>query len=309
MEWFDSIIEEDKNKVLAFINKLRNQEYAFENYHITGINGEKKYILVKGYQNKDKHGKVIDVFGISSDITEFTKISNRLHLNDKLSMVGTLAAGIAHEINNPIAWIRGNLAYIKKNISRMDSIKLEELMDETIEGVDRIIDIVSELKGFSRNNNNELSMTDLHSIIDSALKIASSQIKSHVNLKKNYADNLPLVNVNPGKMQQVFLNLILNAIQSMNNVNMQNNILRITTTHNANQIRIDISDTGSGITPENISKIFDPFFTTKEKDSGTGIGLSISHEIIKNHGGEIAVKSTVGQGTTFSVFLPIGLSL
>ncbi len=288
--------------------ELRNQKFAYESYRIIGSNGEKKYIFVRGYQNKDEHGKVIDVFGVASDVTELTNVTNQLHLNDKLTMVGTLAAGVAHEINNPIAWVRGNLSYIKKNAARLEAIKLEELIDESIEGVDRIIDIVRNLKGFSRNNDDELALIDVHRVIDLAIKIASSEIKSHAHLEKNYAENLPQVKANSGKLQQVFLNLIMNAIQAMKKEAMQNNILRITTAQEANKIRIDISDTGSGIKSEDLPKIFDPFYTTKKQDQGSGIGLSISHEIIKNHGGEITVKSMVGQGTTFSVYLPIGIS-
>ena len=150
----------------------------------------------------------------------------------------------------------------------------------------------------------DLVVLDVHSIMDSVLYISHGELKHTARLEKRYAPNLPLILGNEGRLGQVFLNLIVNAVHAMRPGTPVDNTLRVQTSLDGGLVRIDISDTGHGIPPEAMPHIFDPFFTTKPAGMGTGLGLSISHSIIQRMGGEIRVESRVGQGTTFSLLLP-----
>jgi len=304
-EWMEPIIEADKDKVKLFLDQISKQKTATVEYRIVRPDGIIKIIFVKAFQVRDEQGKLINIIGIAADMTEFTQLKAQAHLNDKLTTVGTLAAGIAHEINNPIAWILGNLTFIKKNKTKFDLIKLEEVVDESIQGAKRIRDIVKNLKEFARVDETEITLVDLHHILDSVLIIASAEIKLRAHVVTEYAKNLPSIEGNSGQLHQVFLNLAMNAVQAIPEGDIENNTIRIVTAQENGYVRVDVTDTGSGIQPENLAKIFDPFFTTKKIGNGSGLGLSISHGIVEKLGGNITVKSAPGNGSTFSVYLPL----
>jgi PAS domain S-box-containing protein len=226
------------------------------------------------------------------------------YLDDKLKILGTLSASIVHEINNPIAWIQENLEWIKKESKTLTSIQLEELISETIHGIKRIREIIRNLKEFGRIDDNEIKIIDLHRVLNSVITIASSEIKLHAALETQFAQNLPLIKGNSSQLHQVFLNILMNAVQSIPEGDAKNNHILIKSLEDNNQVRVDIIDTGSGMSSEVLSHIFDPFFTTKSAETGTGLGLPISLEIIKNLGGNIKVQSTQGKGSIFSIYLP-----
>jgi two-component system cell cycle sensor histidine kinase/response regulator CckA len=198
--------------------------------------------------------------------------------------------------------------YIKKNLSSIDLVKLDKILGESIQGASRIRDIVRHLKGFSHSDRNEKTTIDLHELLNSVSNMTSAELKLRAQLQKNYAKDIPLLKFNSGTLHQVFLNILMNAIQAIPINNPTKNIITITTALENNQVRIDISDTGSGMDQQVLSKIFDPFFTTKPVGIGTGLGLSISNDIIKNEEGKIIVKSTPGKGSTFSVYLPLRIA-
>jgi len=304
--WMESVVEEDKEKIELYMAKLKNSESAFTDYRIVRPDGKIKDIFIRGFQVKDEIGKLMSIMGIAADMTEFSQLKSQAHLNDKLTAIGVLTAGIVHEINNPLTWLLGNLEYIKKNATSINHGKLEELLIESIQGVKRIRDIVHNLKGFTRADENEKTTIDVNKILDSALTFVSSDVKLRAKVEKKYALNLPLITLNSGKLHQVFLNLIINALQAMTLDDIKNNKIQIKTSQVDKQLRIDIKDTGIGIPGENLSKIFTPFFTTKPAGIGTGLGLSICSEIVNSFGGKITVESLPGKGTTFSVYLPLG---
>jgi two-component system, cell cycle sensor histidine kinase and response regulator CckA len=273
------------------------------------------------------------------DVTERSRMERQAFLNDKLATVGTLAAGIAHEINNPMSYVLANLGFLKGNLEMLQSIsaslrsiaaepirgakleklekfvssphiprilfEVEEEITQSIEGSQRIRDIVLGLKSFARFDDGEMHAVRLNELIDAAISMTSHEIKYRAQLEKKYDPQIPPMNVNTGKLQQVFVNLLVNAAQAIEPGNVHQNTISVTTQKEGTAVWIHITDTGSGIPKEVLPKIFNPFFTTKPVGSGTGLGLSICHEIIRSHGGEIRVQSEVGKGTTFSICLPI----
>jgi len=259
---------------------------------------------------------------------------NQLIQQEKMASLGQLAAGVAHEINNPIGFINSNLSMLDKYAERIfrilnlfdtiaDSLtdpalgseiarikqetryaslksNITSVIEESREGVDRVKRIVQDLKDFSRVDEAEWQWANLHDGIDSTLNIAWNEIKYKATVHKEYG-NIPLVECVPFQINQVVMNLLVNAAQAIKD----SGEIFIRTRQSNNNVIIEIQDTGSGIPPNIISKIFDPFFTTKEVGKGTGLGLSLSYGIINKHGGDLKVTSIVGQGTTFTITLPI----
>lgn len=230
---------------------------------------------------------------------EIKRIEHHLHRSEKLASLGKLVAGIAHEINNPLT---GVLLYssIIDSDARLDP-ELKPDIEKIISETRRCADIVSRLLEFSREAMPHKEAICLNSLIDKVIDLVYKQPSFHdIVFVKDYADNLPDVLVDPGQIHQVLINMILNASHAMPD----GGTLTISTStdENRSSVRSDITDTGSGISKENLSHIFDPFFTTKSE--GTGLGLSISYGIVENNGGTIEVKSAPGEGTTFTVTLP-----
>ncbi|RLD63613.1 MAG: hypothetical protein DRJ01_03325 [Bacteroidetes bacterium] len=237
-------------------------------------------------------------------LIDLKKAQNQLVHAEKMASLGILASGVAHEINNPLNFIRGGVFgiqdYIEDNLkNHLD--ELQTFIDIVNEGVDRATNIITSLNHYSRTNDLKKSICDMHKIIDNCLVILQNKIKYKIEIKKDYSDLPHSLLANEGRMHQVILNVLTNAVQSIEN----KGSISIKTLNVDDTLQILISDTGCGISNENISKIFDPFFTTKEVGAGTGLGLSITHNIIEEHNGTINVDSILGQGTTIKIVLPL----
>lgn len=263
---------------------------------------------------------------VKEQVNTIASAHRQLYQAEKMASVGQLAAGVAHEINNPIGFIRSNLStaqsYVQKFQRVAEPVKssgdaaladawqtadldfvLEDfpaLLQESVDGADRVARIVSDLKEFSRVDQAEEETVDLNDSIRSACNVAANQINSRADLKLTLGE-LPPLRCNAGHLSQVFLNLLLNAAHAMK----QRGEIHIRSGVEHDQIVMCFSDTGCGIPPEVLPHIFDPFFTTGEVGSGTGLGLTVSRDIIVAHGGRIEVDSKVGAGTTFTIYLPI----
>ncbi len=261
------------------------------------------------------------VLGVLRDITLKNQIESRSALNEKLATVGTLAAGVAHEINNPLTYILGNLVFLKENFEEFKhQMEHKDCMDErgrklfkeieaelsdTTQGGERIRDIVRGLKSFTRTGEDPLMEIDLNQTVESAIDMTLHEFKEKTRVEKEFTPGLPLLTANPGKLHQVFTNLLINAGQAIEGHLPEQNKIRVRTGRNQETLFVEISDTGKGI-PENVlPKIFDPFFTTKAVGVGTGLGLSICGEIVRRYKGTIEVQSQLGKGTTFTVRLPL----
>jgi len=276
----------------------------------------------------------------NEELTELNRklsdAQDKLVQSEKLASIGQLAAGVAHEINNPIGFIFSNFGTLEKYLAQLfdmlaayeeaeaglagtpaaerlkkmrEDIELDylkedipSLMTESKDGIQRVRKIVQDLKDFSRvDARQEWEWVNLHTGIDSTLNIVNNEIKYKADVVKEYGP-LPDVECLPSELNQVFMNLLVNAAHA---VNTERGTITIRTGVEGSDAWVEIADNGCGIPSENLKRIFDPFFTTKAIGKGTGLGLSLSYGIVKKHGGRIEVASEVGHGTTFRVTIPL----
>ncbi len=253
---------------------------------------------------------------------------------EKMASIGQIAAGVAHEINNPVGFISSNLSTLGKYVERMSEfiaaqagvlatpddpeageklreirrrLKLDyilggiqELINESLNGVDRVRKIVQDLKSFSRADDGEYREADINECLERTLNIVWNELKYKATLHRDYGE-IPPTKCNPQQLEQVFMNLLVNAAHAIE----KQGEVTISTRCEGDSICVSVSDTGCGIPAEKIGRIFEPFYTTKEAGKGTGLGLSISYDIVKKHNGEITVQSEAGKGTTFAVRIPV----
>jgi PAS domain S-box-containing protein len=351
--WFDHIHPDDAPAIfsslaLVFTEGQRAYEYRFRIHDGSYLWMHDTLRLIR-----DEHGKPLEVIGSLTDITarkrmeealqskgveqqaliaELRNAHEQLLQSEKMASIGQLAAGIAHEINNPVGFVNSNMGSLKNYVgtllgvidqyeqaaaphpvlaaqlaalrSQADLEFLKEdvtdLVRESMDGLKRVKDIVQALKDFSHVGETEWQVADLHNGLDSTLNIVSNEIKYKARVEKQYGV-LPPVTCLASQLNQVFMNLLVNAAHALR----EQGVITIRTGAANDWVWIEVGDNGVGIAPENLNRIFEPFFTTKPVGSGTGLGLSLSYGIVNRHGGRIEVASTVGQGTRFTVHLPV----
>ena len=246
---------------------------------------------------------------LARDITRERDLQQRLLVADRMVSIGTLAAGVAHEINSPLAYVQGNIEFALERLSRseQDAEAIEEVREalhEAREGASRVRLIVRDLKTFSRAEEERVEAIDLRPVLESAINMAFNEIRHRARLVKEHGP-VPLVAANGARLGQVFLNLLVNAAQSIPDGAADRNEVRVSTrTDELGRAVITIADTGAGMTPEVQRRIFDALFTTKPIGVGTGLGLTICQRIVSSLGGEISVQSEPRLGTEFRVTLP-----
>ncbi len=241
------------------------------------------------------------VASLNAMISELNKRSEQLIQKEKMASLGTLTSGVAHELNNPLNNISTSVQILLEELDDADLEYKKELLTETEGQIQRARDIVRALLEFSRERSFKLKRVKFVELVENTLKLIKGEIPTHVQLTVEVPDDIR-GKMDPRRIEQVLINLILNGIQAMED----GGILSIKACQENNEAGFcfEVSDTGKGIQPEDLGKIFDPFFTTKDVGKGSGLGLSVSHGIIEQHGGRIEVKSEVGHGTSFTVFLP-----
>ncbi|WP_347176245.1 ATP-binding protein [Undibacterium sp. TS12] len=353
--WFDHIHPNDVPEIFSSIAKLFTEGERTYEYRFRSRSGQYVWMHDMLRLIRDQDNNPVEVIGSLTDITKRKEMEEALYKkgeeqqllikklqeaheqllqSEKMASVGQLAAGIAHEINNPIGFINSNIGSLQKYVgnlfdvisgyedaiqkqgsndivSKMHQIKeqadldflkedIQALVSESMDGLKRVKDIVQSLKDFSHVGETEWQEADIHQGIDSTLNIVKNEIKYKANVIKEYGQ-VPLVKCVISQINQVIMNLLVNASHAIK----ENGVIKITTGCEKDMAWIKVLDTGSGIPAENLSRIFEPFFTTKPVGSGTGLGLSLSYGIIKNHGGRIDVHSVLGKGTCFTVWLPL----
>lgn len=287
-------------------------------------------------REQDLHDRHIELEQVYARVKQ---TQSQLLQSEKMASIGQLAAGVAHEINNPIGYVHSNLstlqsyahellsllaayetlsqklphdctpllAPIQELKARADYSYLQEdlpqLIEESREGIERVKKIVMDLRDFSHAGeleNEHWAITDLHRGLQSTLNIVWNELKYKVEVRKDFGD-IPAIECLPSQLNQVFLNLLVNAGHAI----VDHGVITIATRRIEDEVCISIADSGEGIAPANLARIFDPFFTTKAIGKGTGLGLSLSYGIVQKHHGRIEVQSAVGKGTTFKVYLPV----
>lgn len=249
---------------------------------------------------------------IVEDVTERRKMQARLAQSDRLASVGTLAAGVAHEINNPLAYVLSNLRYARRRYGECASMiedvdareRIREAIEHAVDGAVRVQTIVRDLKTFSRGGDESRQNVYLERAVEAALTMAYPLIRGRAKIVRNYQPTDP-VWADEGRLAQVFLNLVINAAQAIPDGAPSSNeiCVRVYQTEDG-RVCGEVSDTGEGIAPEHIARVFEPFFTTRASGVGTGLGLSVCHGLVTGFGGEILVESQLQKGTTFRVLLP-----
>jgi PAS domain S-box-containing protein len=349
-----------------FVKLFESEVYAFETQRYRK-DKTRFWVSTNTRPIKDETGKILCYEGIMEDITERKTAEDRIEANrvslqqknielekayaelksaqsqilqqEKMASIGQLAAGIAHEINNPVGFIMSNLNSLQKYTERLaqfvdlqsqaleavsvndsnvgallknicdkrQTLKIDyiigdlgNIIKESLEGAERVKRIVQDLKSFSRIDDAEYKMDDLNGGLESTINIVWNELKYKATVKKEYGD-IPRTKCNLGQINQVFMNLLVNAAQSIK----EKGDILVKTAGDNGMIHVTIADTGCGIEPDSLNRIFEPFYTTKEIGKGTGLGLSIAYDIIKKHNGNIAVTSEVGKGTSFTISIPI----
>jgi len=287
-------------------------------------------------QHRDQLQNLVDAK--TQELTDAYKDLKQVHdqmlQQEKMASIGQLAAGVAHEINNPAGFIGSNLNSLQKYVDKLKQgiafmeqalksvgdpdiatqlkqmkrkLKLDfvqedidDLITESKDGIERIALIVMNLKSFSRAEDDTLKLTDLQECLEGSLNIAWNEIKYKAKVEKNY-QQLPPIKCLPQQLSQVFVNLMVNAAQAIE----AQGVITVSTHQEKDWAVVEISDNGSGISPENLERIFEAFYTTKEDGKGTGLGLSICHDILQKHQGTISVVSKIGEGTCFTIKLPM----
>lgn len=253
------------------------------------------------YPIRNDNGQVTQAIVFSQDVTEKRRLEASLAQSEKLAAVGQLAAGVAHEINNPLAAIIANSQLLQRELPVGDDRR--ESVDLIALAGDRASRVVRDLLDFARQEPYQTAPTDVNASIASALTLVDHEFRTHsLNLILDLEQNLPLIEGGHDRLQGVWLNLLMNARDAVNSTQGE---IRLTSRRTDGHIVVTVADNGVGIPAERLSRVFEPFYTTKAPGHGTGLGLSVCHQIIKQHGGDIQVSSLPGQGTTFTVSLPL----
>lgn len=354
--WFDHIHPDDAPAIFSSLAQVFSEGERTYEYRFRAADGNYLWMQDTLRLMRDEQGAPVEVIGSLTDITERKQMEQALHSkgqeqqqligklqeahdqllqSEKMASIGQLAAGIAHEINNPVGFVNSNMGTLQKYVAALlgvvrnyeqaiaeagappalreriaqigkqaDLGYLEEdatdLVRESMDGLKRVRDIVQSLKDFSHVGETEWQIADLHEGIDSTLNIVANEIKYKATVDKQYG-KIPQITCLAPQLNQVFMNLLVNASQAIK----EHGVITIRTGTEGDWVWVAIQDTGGGIPPEIMNRIFEPFFTTKAVGSGTGLGLSLSYGIVNKHGGKIEVASVLGQGTTFTVRLPV----
>jgi PAS domain S-box-containing protein len=289
---------------------------AFESTHrMRAATGEWRWMHARGkVVARDDRGRALRMVGTTVDVTDRQREREQLQLAERMASLGTLAAGVAHEINNPLTYVVANVGFAAESVSELAALAgargagvagdVRDALAEARAGALRVRDIVRDLKTFSRADDEREGPVDLRAVLESCLNMARNEIRHRARLAVDLAETPPVTG-NEGRLGQVFLNLLLNAAQAIPEGQAERHEVRVSLRRlDGARVAVEVQDTGCGIDHEVLPRIFDPFFTTKPVGQGTGLGLSICHRIVTAMGGEVVVESEPGRGTTFRVVLP-----
>lgn len=311
----DFLDDESANDCAAALSQARAGAWVRGEWRLRASNARTRKVVVqvtplpKG-TGDDYQGCVVTV----TDVTERDGMQAQLARAHRLAGLGMLAAGVGHEINNPLTFVTLNLEEIRRLAGAPggrgvavghgeEHATIVELASEALEGSRRVQEIVQELRRFARGEERTTTAMDVHAALEDAIRLASNQVRFRARIVRDFTPDLPPAVGNPSNLTQVFLNLILHAAQSMREDASDGNVIRLGTSSTDGEVQVELSDTGMGIAPENMTRIFDPFFSTKDVNEGAGLGLAMCHQLVDAMGGRIFVGSEVGRGSRFLVTL------
>ncbi|HET6439520.1 MAG TPA: PAS domain-containing protein [Anaeromyxobacter sp.] len=320
VRWLSLVHPDDKARAQVDFDahvEGRTPAYVSE-YRLPVGDGGWRWVLVSGRAvARDEAGRATRLAGTLTDITEAKRLQERLRDADRLAGVGTLAAGVAHEVNNPLAYVSANLAVLDERLVRLAGAaeldpggdtfvgEMRQALHEAMDGAARVRGIVQGLRQFAQPLRGvERGPVDVRAEIEVALGMARNEITHRARLSVDLPDRLPPVRAAPQELGQVFVNLLVNAAQAIPEGQTAEHEVRIAARAKGQRIVIEVQDSGAGIEPAHLPHIFDPFFTTKPAGVGSGLGLSVCHGIVTALGGSIGAQSMPGRGTTFRVDLP-----
>ncbi|SEU02178.1 PAS domain S-box-containing protein [Stigmatella erecta] len=275
---------------------------------LSSLSGATRTLVTKRAVFAESPGQPFLVVTIR-DITDHRRLETQLRLADRMVSVGTMAAGVAHEINNPLAYVCSNLSYLGNVLAQgtppAEALpELREVVAETEEGIGRVRSIVQDLKAFARSDEDRVGPVDVHQVMEGALRLVRNELSYRARVVRAL-DPVPAVRGNEGRLGQVLVNLLVNAVQAFPKADLDQNRIRLATRcEGPSWVVVEVEDNGPGMEPEVLERIFDPFFTTKPVGVGTGLGLAICHSIVHSMGGQIDVRSRRGHGSVFRVVLP-----
>jgi len=304
-QWAARILPEDRPHVAAVLDRaLRDGEPFATEYRLVRPTGELAWLAVNGRLVRETPGAGAQVLGTAVDVTAQRLLDSRLRSADRLIAAGTLAAGVAHEINNPLTYVLGNIDLLRmrqRDLAPDVSLALAQMRD----GIERIRDVVADLRAFARPDERLVSRLDLRAVCEAALRITASLVRHRATLSTAFAADTPAVIANESRLGQVVINLVVNASHAMPDRPATANQIQVRTSRRPDgAAAIEVEDNGSGIPADVLPRLFDPFFTTKAPGEGTGLGLSVCHSIVAALHGRIEVDTALGRGTTFRVIVP-----
>jgi len=315
--FLDSVHPDDRAHNLALFEPLiaGAKDVCRHEVRYLTKDGGFRWFEVVARLTRDAEGRTTGTSGTLDDITERKQdredrqlLQDQLVVADRLSSIGTLAAGVAHEINNPLAVVLANLGVVREALANTTNPRAELLdaLDDAAAGAERVRRIVRDLKTFSHAEGAPRAV-DLMKVLEFVFDMTHAEVRHRAQLVRDLAP-VPPVSCNEGRIAQVLLNLIVNAAHAIAPGRADKNEIRVRTRLDGARVLIEVEDTGCGIPRELLGRIFDPFFTTKPTGSGTGLGLAVCHGIVKACGGEIAVSSEVDEGTRFRVWIPVAVA-
>ena len=311
LSWAEFVHPEDRPRLSqGFLRAVESGGRLWtDECRVKGVDGTWIRVINRSVLVRDEAQRVVRVVGALQDLSEREELRTRLAQSDRLASVGTLTAGVAHEINNPLAYVIANLDFAREELRAAGVLPgglepLSQAIDEAREGAERMRLIVQDLKLFSRKDDDRLEWVHLPRALDSAAAMAWNEIRHRARLVKDYQP-LPAVYANEARLGQVFLNLLVNAAHAIVEGSAEHNEIRLSTRVDAaGQVIVEVRDSGRGIPEELRARVFEPFFTTKPLGVGTGLGLPICRDIVARLGGALEFESEVGVGTVFRVLLP-----
>ena len=322
--WFDHIHPDDAPNIFSSLAQIFSEGERTYEYRFRAADGRYLWMHDQLRLIRDAQGAPLEVIGSLTDITDRKQMEERLLRAQNLASIGQLAAGVAHEINNPVGFVTSNMgtlkAYLETLLQMLDQVATPQqmarlraegdldflredsaaLLSESMEGLRRVRDIVQALKDFSAIGDSSWQQADLHEVLEATLNAVANELRFKATVERHYG-KLPPLRCQPGQLSLLFRHLLVNAAQAI----AQQGVVRIVTGCDRDGVYVRIQDNGEGIAPANQGRVFDPFFTTKPVGSGTGLGLYLAYGIVKRHGGRIDLISEPGKGSAFTVHLPL----